>query len=50
MYYVDRGETGGSPCWIGDAERDVCIRDVALPRTESDEPIDSDVCTPGGTG
>ena len=32
VYCAARGETGRSPYWIGDAERDVCIRDVALPR------------------
>ena len=43
---MGRGATGGSPDWIGDVERDVCIRDVALLRTVSGEAIDSDVCTP----
>ena len=40
VYCVARGKDGGLPYWIGDAERDVCTREVALPRTGSDEPFD----------
>ena len=50
---MTRSKTGGSPYWIGDAVCDVCMRDVALPQTRSDEPLDSGVCSPevaGGTG
>ena len=34
VYCAVRGETGGSPYWIGNAERDVCIGDVALSRPD----------------
>ena len=36
-----------TPCWTGDDEYDEYGGSVVLPRTRSDEPVDSVVCTTG---
>ena len=47
MHCVSQGDVGVTPCWTGVEECDVYEGDVALPRTVSDEPVDSVVRTSG---
>ena len=50
LYYVSQGDVGMVPYWSEDEEGDVYEGGVALPRTGSDEPVNSVVSTSGPGG